>query len=53
MSYDDVKAQWTSCSVSDFTGYYNSRDWGNTCMKGKYQTNDLELSTFKLIFFKM
>ena len=36
MSYGDKLERWSSCSVSDFTGYYNSRNWGNTCMKGKY-----------------
>ena len=45
MSYDDVKAQWTSCSVRDFTGYFNSRDWGNTCLKGKYLTDASKFST--------
>merc|ERR1719216_530151 len=33
MSYGDFPSQWSSCSVADFTGYYNSRDWGNTCLK--------------------
>jgi len=34
MSYNNDKPmQWSSCSVSDFTGYYNSKDWGNTCLK--------------------
>ena len=37
MSYNNDKPmQWSSCSVSDFTGYYNSKDWGNTCLKGSY-----------------
>ena len=36
MSYGDFPSQWSSCSVADFTGYYNSRDWGNTCLKSKY-----------------
>ena len=36
MSYGDKLERWSSCSVSDFTGYYNSQNWGNTCMKGKY-----------------
>merc|ERR1712001_108616 len=33
MSYGDKLERWSSCSVSDFTGYYNSQNWGNTCMK--------------------
>jgi len=34
MSYNNDKPmQWSSCSVSDFTGYYNSQNWGNTCLK--------------------
>ena len=36
MSYGDKLEQWSSCSVSDFTGYYTSREWGTTCMKGKH-----------------
>ena len=35
MSYNDNKPmQWSSCSVSDFTGFYKSKNWGNTCLKG-------------------
>jgi len=34
MSYNDNKPmQWSSCSVSDFTGFYKSKNWGNTCLK--------------------
>jgi hypothetical protein len=34
MSYNNDKPmRWSSCSVSDFTGYYNSKNWGNTCFK--------------------
>jgi len=34
MSYNNDKPmQWSSCSVNDFTGYYNSNNWGNTCLK--------------------
>jgi len=33
MSYGDAPAKWSACSVSDFTGYYNSRKWGTTCLK--------------------
>jgi hypothetical protein len=34
MSYGDAPSAWSSCSVSDFTGYYNSQKWGETCLKG-------------------
>jgi len=33
MSYGDAPAKWSTCSVSDFTGYYNSQKWGSTCLK--------------------
>lgn len=32
MSYGKLVEKWSDCSVSDFTGYYNSNDWGNTCL---------------------
>jgi len=32
MSYGAFVEDWSDCSVSDFTGYYNSQDWGNTCL---------------------
>ena len=35
MSYGDAPSKWSSCSVSDFTGYYNANNWGTTCLKGK------------------
>ena len=35
MSYgDNVPIQWSSCSVSDFSGYYQLNDWGKTCFDG-------------------
>ena len=34
MSYGNAPAMWSSCSISDFTGYYNSQKWGETCLKG-------------------
>lgn len=33
MSYGDAPSKWSTCSVSDFTGYYNSEKWGETCLK--------------------
>jgi len=34
MSYNNDKPmQWSSCSVRDFTGYYNDYKWGETCLK--------------------
>jgi len=33
MSYGDVPVAWSDCSVSDFTGHYNSEEWGETCLK--------------------
>ena len=36
MSYGDYLAQWSDCSVSDFTGYYNSQKWGSTCLKSEF-----------------
>lgn len=32
MSYGAFVENWSDCSVSDFTGYYNAQDWGNTCL---------------------
>ena len=34
MSYGDAPVAWSDCSVSDFTGHYNSQKWGETCLKG-------------------
>ena len=34
MSYYDFPSKWSSCSVKDFNGYYNSKKWGDTCLKG-------------------
>ena len=33
MSYGDAPVAWSDCSVSDFTGHYNSQKWGETCLK--------------------
>jgi len=34
MSYNsDKPMRWSTCSVNDFTGYYNSKKWGTTCLK--------------------
>ena len=35
MSYGNAPMAWSQCSVNDFMGYYNSQEWGNTCLKGK------------------
>ena len=36
MSYNsDKPMRWSTCSVNDFTGYYNSKKWGTTCLKSK------------------
>ena len=35
MSYGDAPNKWSACSVADFTGYYNSKKWGDKCLKGK------------------
>lgn len=32
MSYGDAPAKWSQCSISDFTGYYNLRKWGERCL---------------------
>ena len=35
MSYNsDKPMRWSSCSVKDFIGYYNSEKWGSMCLKG-------------------
>ena len=34
MSYGDPPSKWSPCSVKDFNGYYNSKKWGTTCLKG-------------------
>ena len=36
MSYGDAPSKWSSCSVSDFTGYFNSQQWGDKCLSSKY-----------------
>ena len=33
MSYGDAPSAWSDCSIADFTGYYNSQKWGETCLK--------------------
>ena len=36
MSYgNNIPDVWSTCSVADFSGYYQLRDWGCTCLKGK------------------
>ena len=35
MSYGDAPSKWSSCSVNDFTGYYNSQEWGSKCLASK------------------
>ena len=35
MSYGDAPTVWSSCSVSDFTGYYNKMKWGDTILASK------------------
>jgi len=32
MSYGDAPSKWSDCSVSDFTGYFNSQQWGDKCL---------------------
>jgi hypothetical protein len=32
MSYGDAPSQWSDCSVSDFAGYYEMKDWGSECL---------------------
>jgi len=32
MSYGDAPSKWSSCSVSDFTGYYTNQQWGDKCL---------------------
>ena len=39
MSYGDAPSKWSDCSVSDFTGYYNSKNWGDTCLLSKSNLN--------------
>ena len=37
MSYNNDKPmRWSSCSVSDFTGYYNAENLGTTCLRGMF-----------------
>ena len=48
MSYGDKLNQWSTCSVNDFTGYYNSMKWGSTCMKGRYLSNSFKSLPFLL-----
>jgi len=33
MSYGDAPNAWSTCSITDFTQYYNSQEWGATCLK--------------------
>ena len=33
MSYGSAPTQWSTCSVDDFTGYYELRNWGTGCLK--------------------
>ena len=35
MSYGDAPSKWSSCSVSDFTGYYTNQQWGDKCLSSK------------------
>ena len=49
MSYGDKLNQWSTCSVNDFTGYYNSKKWGSTCLKGKYLSNSFKSFSFNII----
>ena len=35
MSYGDYLTQWSDCSVSDFTGYYENQLWGEKCLASK------------------
>merc|ERR1711997_61496 len=32
MSYGDAPSKWSSCSVSDFAGYYTNQQWGTKCL---------------------
>ena len=48
MSYGDKLSQWSTCSVNDFTGYYNSMKWGSTCMKGRYLSNSFKSFPFNI-----
>ena len=34
MSYGDAPSAWSACSIKDFTEYYTSQKWGETCLKG-------------------
>ena len=34
MSYGNPPAEWSECSIKDFTEYYSSNLWGETCLKG-------------------
>ena len=36
MSYGDAPSKWSSCSVSDFTGYYTNQQWGDKCLSSKF-----------------
>ena len=35
MSYGEAPNTWSTCSVADFSGYYQQYDWGCTCLTGK------------------
>ena len=55
MSYGDFPSKWSSCSVEDFIGYYNSKKWGNTCLKGNiiYLLNYISMDFNTQIFIKV
>ena len=44
MSYNsDKPMRWSTCSVNDFTGYYNSKKWGTTCLKSRLFSLNISL----------
>ena len=50
MSYNsDKPMKWSSCSVNDFTGYYNSKKWGTTCLKGELLWQNISLHVQRFI----
>ena len=41
MSYGHgIPLKWSDCSISDFTGYYNSEKWGSTCLASEGNTSE-------------
>jgi len=43
MSYgNNIPNQWSSCSISDFEGYYQLRNWGTTCFDVSDSTDDTD-----------